>query len=448
MQPTTAGGIGPTRAASRGFFQRALGWCRRHYQQYALRLLATFMPERVVTFSFDEHLSICLPVFSETEMHNAIAAVARLAALQQRFLHIEFSFVVLSEASLSAAVEASARAKGQVKVFADMTSLVSFLAGSFNQIVFPGDDSQQASVLRGFCTRYHVNFHEAPQAALDTLLAQPSRTLSGPVQATNAVYQGLRGNVMSNQYAFTEPLDWTLIKRLPGKFAELSRSAQIHAHPLSIISGSLGRIHRQRAVGKLYREYLQGAAVLDIGCDLKGIRESVGPQTRYVGVDMHGDADYVLNVDSQPLPFEAHSFDTVVCVETLEHTQHIHGVFDKLAQVSRRFLIGSLPVEGAWTGNRLVDDMGAPFMAYQVPVAQPFDRHQWLVNFSDALDFIYYRAQKAGFKIVRLDLIAPSRRVGRFDERAVVSGFQRGDLRYLNKHVLLILFVIERCTPA
>jgi hypothetical protein len=278
---------------------------------------------------------------------------------------------------------------------------------------------------------------------VDFLQARGPLKISGPFCATYAVHKSLWLSVMGNQYAFTEPLEWNIIKRLPGKFTELITSSEVHAHPLGMLSGPLNRITRQRAIGKLYHEYLQGESVLDIGCDVRGVSDFVGANTRYLGIDMHGKPDILLNLDRDKLPFEASSIDTIVCVETLEHLQRLHAVLDDVMSVARKYVIGSLPVEAAFTRNRLVDPLGGTY-SFGTPLAPVFDRHQWLGNIADTLDLVYYRSARRDFRIRRLDLFYLPRS-GAPDQRArVLRSFRRGMIADLNSRVGIIVFVLER----
>jgi SAM-dependent methyltransferase len=61
-----------------------------------------------------------------------------------------------------------------------------------------------------------------------------------------------------------------------------------------------------------------GSLKLDIGC---GLRKREG----FIGIDMSNDvgADVVLDVETQPLPFDDSSVDEIYCAHTIEH---LHGL--------------------------------------------------------------------------------------------------------------------------
>lgn len=425
-----------------GLGRRVLGRFRREVSSLVARTLARVAPERAVELYLDRPLTICLPFRSSEELGEQLQGIAQIKSLEDQFGSAQLIFVTLTGWTADESMVCAIRKHSASLTFVpDFRSLISFLAGAQFRIVLPKEVGQAES-LRTWCDAFHVGYANSMVDLVQSLLERGPLKLAGPFAATHAVHKALWLSVMGNQYAFAEPLDWNIIRQLPRKFIELRARAELHVHPIALLTGPLNRITRQRAVGRLYANYLQGESVMDIGCDVRGLAESVGPRTRYVGIDMHGRPDLVLNLDRQPLPFGPRSIETIVCIETLEHLQNIHTVLDDLMSVSGRFVIGSLPVEPAFSGNRIVDPIGGP-LSFQTPVAPVFDRHQWLGSISDNLDLIYYRSERNGFAIRRLDLFHMPGRGGR-SEAAVLNSFRRGRIADLNRQVGLIMFVLER----
>jgi hypothetical protein len=100
-------------------------------------------------------------------------------------------------------------------------------------------------------------------------------------------------------------------------------------------------------------------------------------------------------------------------------------------------------VEAAFTGNKLVDALGGTF-TFGTPIAPVFDRHQWMGSVADNLDFVYYRCERNGFSIRRIDLFYIPKRGGANQEAAVLSSFRKGRIADLNRRVGLTMFVLER----
>lgn len=409
------------------------------------RVASTFKPDRVVTLFLDRPLTICLPFRDVGQLRQQLGRVPELKSLQAGFGPAAFVFVSDLSASLDAESEVElAKVANRTVRAPDFRSLVSFLAGAQFHVVLPDEADGVPDSLVGWCERFHVNHFMTATALVQALTTRGPLALTGPYAAAYAVHKSLWLNVMGNQYAFTEPIDWSIVKKLPRKFLAFRQGTKVDAHPIAMLSGPFNRIERQRAVGRLYQQFLQGDSVVDIGCDVRGVEESVGPHTRYHGIDMHGRPDIVLNLDREPLPFAERSVDTVVCVEALEHLQNIHKVFDSILAISRRHVICSLPVEAAYTGNKLVDTQGGVF-SFATPLAPVFDRHQWVGSVSDNLDLVCYRAELGGFSVKQIDLFYMARRGGGAGSRqAVLKSFREGRVAELNRRVGLLMFVLER----
>jgi hypothetical protein len=425
--------------------RRAYRKIHRTLKLYISRAASLVLPDRTFNFYLDRPLTVCLPFRTLEQFRSQLSALPALKQLEQDFGTASLIFVTVADSSHSDDIVSSEVHKlgGTLMSVPDFRSLISFLAGAQFHVVLPDQPLQDSESLLTWCNAFHVNHFSTMGALAESLRARGSLKISGPLSATYAVHKSLWLNVMGNQYAFTEPLDWAVIKKLPNKFIEFRSTTAVYAHPITLLSGPRNRITRQRTVGRLYHDYLQGDSVLDIGCDVRGVEEFIGPKTRYQGIDMHGMPDIVLNLDHDRLPFEDRSIDTVVCVETLEHLQHIHEVFDRVMAVSRRYVICSLPVEAAFTENKLADSLGGAF-SFLTPIAPVFDRHKWVGSVSDNLDFVYYRCERHGFSIIRIDLFYMPTRWKTDQTSAVLRSFHKGQISNLNRRVGLIIFVLER----
>ena len=111
------------------------------------------------------------------------------------------------------------------------------------------------------------------------------------------------------------------------------------------------------------------------------------------------------------LPYDDRSFDTVVCLDTLEHLNRPHEAFDDLLRVSRGNVIVSLPNCWRRAVIELVTAHGRE-PSYGLPLEQPKDRHHWFFSSEDALRFLVYRALRAphGYEVACVRLHVPARR--------------------------------------
>lgn len=160
------------------------------------------------------------------------------------------------------------------------------------------------------------------------------------------------------------------------------------------------RRERSAYVARRFAPYLRDS-VLDVGCHDAPLRELLGG-VRYVGVDIVGKPDIVMNLDTrEPLPFGDASFRTVVCIEVLEHLDNLHHVFDELTRVSAENVIVSLP--NCWRDARRPIERGrGHFAHYGLPQEAPVDRHKWFFGYEEARDFIAARARRHSLRVVEM----------------------------------------------
>jgi hypothetical protein len=202
------------------------------------------------------------------------------------------------------------------------------------------------------------------------------------------------------------------------------------------------RAERSAFVAHRFAAYL-GESVLDVGCHDAPLRDLLHG-VRYVGVDIVGKPDIVVNLDTrEPLPFGDGSFRTVVCIEVLEHLDHLHHVFDELVRVSSENVIVSLP--NCWRDARRPIERGrGRFAHYGLPQEAPADRHKWFFSYAEARDFIVARAGRDGLRVVEM--------FGTEQHRsALVRAARRiryPGPRYFNRYVQTVWAVMRKGAPA
>ncbi len=172
-----------------------------------------------------------------------------------------------------------------------------------------------------------------------------------------------------------------------------------------IPKGSLftDREGRSRFVATHFAALWQGS-VLDVGCFRRELGVALPPVCSYVGIDLMGTPDLVVNLDQGRIPFRDNAFDVVVCVDVLEHLEQIHQVFDELLRVSKYRVLLTLP--NCWHGNWRWVLPGVHLSSgkyYGLPIQPPLDRHRWFFNTFEAVEFMRGRAALAGARIDYLD---------------------------------------------
>ena len=95
--------------------------------------------------------------------------------------------------------------------------------------------------------------------------------------------------------------------------------------------------------------------------------------------------------ESERLPYRECAFDTVVCLDTLEHINDLHQSFDDLLRVTGKHLIISLPNCWRKTTKEFLKGRGSS-ASYGLSPEKPFDRHKWFMNAEDITNFIFYRS--------------------------------------------------------
>jgi SAM-dependent methyltransferase len=157
------------------------------------------------------------------------------------------------------------------------------------------------------------------------------------------------------------------------------------------------RESRSRFVASRFAGYLRGS-VLDVGCFEAPLRNLLSAGS-YVGIDIAGRPDMKLNLeDAERLPFDDDAFDTVLCIDVLEHLDNLHAVFAELVRVSSKHVIVSLP--NCWGSARLRIERGTGDIAhYGLPPQRPPDRHKWFFNLAEARDFLRAKAEELGVEV-------------------------------------------------
>jgi ubiquinone/menaquinone biosynthesis C-methylase UbiE len=125
-------------------------------------------------------------------------------------------------------------------------------------------------------------------------------------------------------------------------------------------------------------------------------------------VGLGGNPDVELDLDSGPLPFADGEFETVLCLDVLEHLENIHFMFDELCRVSSQHVIVSLPncLGHLWrcmTRFGMETEQGL-LKYYGLPDEPPADRHRWFFDAVEAEQFVRKRADKNGCRVTQLDV--------------------------------------------
>lgn len=147
--------------------------------------------------------------------------------------------------------------------------------------------------------------------------------------------------------------------------------------------------------------------VLDVGSRTNTMRDVLHRDAQLI--DRHNPALPAFNWEAEALPYPDNAFDTVVCLDTLEHIDDLHTALDDLARVAKRYVIVSLPNCWRKMAKQLFLGHGTS-ASYGLPPEKPHDRHKWFFNTEDIEDFVYYKAERLGLEVVAVRYNMPRTR--------------------------------------
>jgi len=136
-----------------------------------------------------------------------------------------------------------------------------------------------------------------------------------------------------------------------------------------------------------FKHLFNKSSVLDVGCYEAPMRYFIG-RKNYIGIDFVGNPDIKINLESiKKLPFPAKKFDTVICIEVLEHLNNLYEISQDLFRVSKSSVLISLP--NCWRDARVKLQKGrGSFAHYGLPIKKPMDRHKWFFSTYEAIQFL------------------------------------------------------------
>jgi hypothetical protein len=396
-------------------------------------------------FKIGDEFRISIPAFSQNEIRLIVDDLKKIYSLGRSDVSLYVN-IVTTVKDYNDYVDISAF---NFPIYVDLVETDRLV---LSQVLWLGNiyvpefsDKERAGELRRTLIRLGVSSYSSCEDIVSAFKAREIVTLKGSGRETQFLHRNLRDNLDGPHYGFREEIDLSIVQELPKKFEFFNSQCEVNFYPIRELNKYPGRVSRQYVVGEMYKKpYFDQESVLDVGCDIRGISEYVGTNTKYVGVDMQGLADFQINLDLEGFPFEKRQFSTVLCYEVLEHLNKIHERFDDMLSIADKYFVGSLFVEsGVWSG-RSISRFGNPLGNMYLPIAPIYDRHEWIFSVTDALDFVYYRAKLQGFTVRRLDIFYDDAKLQLFQLPRLRRAFRAGNISYLSKEVMMIAFVLER----
>jgi SAM-dependent methyltransferase len=194
---------------------------------------------------------------------------------------------------------------------------------------------------------------------------------------------------------------------------------------------------RSRFIAERFRPFIRGR-VLDVGCDRAHLKRLVDGLD-YVGIDVGGTPDLVVNLERERLPFPDRDFDFVLCSDVLEHLDNLHQTFGELVRVARGTIVVSLPNNHA-NARRPIERGRGSIGHYGLPLEAPVDRHKWFFSLGEAAAFLGGQVGRHPVELVELFAIEKPR-------PAILRGIRRlryGTEAYGNRYAHSVWAVFRR----
>lgn len=147
-------------------------------------------------------------------------------------------------------------------------------------------------------------------------------------------------------------------------------------------------------------------SIINLGSGGKNYLKKLKKNIKVIDVDISGEVDIKLNLEKKKIPFKKNSFDMSVALDTLEHLDNFHEVFEELKRVSKKYIIISLPncfdVFFKIFFNRRPKDFnqnGFYNKFYGIPINKPIDRHKWFFTVDDIERFFILKSKKDNYQV-------------------------------------------------
>jgi hypothetical protein len=179
---------------------------------------------------------------------------------------------------------------------------------------------------------------------------------------------------------------------------------------MQIYSTQLSYTARESKARYVFDKYkrLYKHNVLDVGADAQHMKEQIKNfGGNYIGIGFGSNIDINFDLDGNPLPFSDNSFETVQCLDVLEHLNDFHYTFSELIRVSCDKVIISLPNCWSLFFKMLIDEKNHPnprLKWYGLPDEKPIDRHRWFFSKSECFSFFFKNQVKFNYSIEQFDV--------------------------------------------
>jgi SAM-dependent methyltransferase len=139
--------------------------------------------------------------------------------------------------------------------------------------------------------------------------------------------------------------------------------------------------------------------LLDVGCRDGRLKSHLPSGVEYTGIDLTPGPQVTRICDIEHgIPYSDDSFDAVVALDVLEHTDNIWFAFRELVRVARNQIMVVLPNSYHWK-ERLRFLRGKERDKHKLEPQVIRDRHRWLTSYAAAHTFANHMAADLGLSL-------------------------------------------------
>ncbi len=140
-------------------------------------------------------------------------------------------------------------------------------------------------------------------------------------------------------------------------------------------------------VGKLIGKMTDANSLLDVGCRDGILKRHINREVEYFGADLFDNGSHVKYVgDIMHVDFDR-KFDIVSAIDILEHLEQPTNAFEKLMELSNKYIIISLPNCYDLKKRYSFAVHGTLGGKYKFSSGEILDRHRWIMSAEEIDDF-------------------------------------------------------------
>lgn len=154
-------------------------------------------------------------------------------------------------------------------------------------------------------------------------------------------------------------------------------------------------MNRVKKAAELINKQNDITTLLDVGCRDCILKQYLSANIKYTGLDLFQNnkntVAIVGDINSTHIPET--SYDCVVALDILEHTDDPYLIFNKLARITKKYLVINLP-NGYDLKSRKKFILGHLGDKYSFKTENRLDRHRWIMGYDEIVRFYVYKSKE------------------------------------------------------